>query len=299
MKVKHQILKDSKDNDFINEQGYFVIEVLSATEIESFISLYKKWHPQDPEEFYKSYFSPNQEYKREVEKKVKQAFHKVVSEKFVNCEAFGGMFVVKPQGEKGHFPPHQDWSFVDETEFWSLNMWSPLEQVDESNGYLYVLPGSHRFNETIRGANTPDTYDQLTEDILPAVKGIPMKAGEAIFFFHGLVHGSTINAQDEARVSVGLSLVQKDAPLLYHFYDEEQKKTERYQVKDLSFYIDYVSNRDKKPESIESIESLGIVDFEYFRLDKEAFFQKLGKETPKIKVDQPNMFRKLMAKLGI
>lgn len=33
---------------------------------------------------------------------------------FHNYEALGGMFVIKPYGEKGYIPPHQDYCFVDE-----------------------------------------------------------------------------------------------------------------------------------------------------------------------------------------
>ncbi len=67
-------------------------------------------------------------------------------------------------------------------------MWCPLEDVNDENGNLMVLKGSHQFNRTIRGVGTPDVYRDHWKLIKQNMRSIPMKAGEAIFFFHGLIH---------------------------------------------------------------------------------------------------------------
>ncbi len=285
--MSFKIMKDEQLDEQIQKEGYIVLPMLNRDELTMFRELYKKWHTSDPEEFYKSYFSDNKIYKSEVEALVLNIFASKIENYFTEYIAFGGMYVAKPEGEKGHFPPHQDWSFVDETKNWSLNMWCPLEDVNDSNGYLYVLPGSHRFNITIRGSGTPNTYDHLTAEILQTVKGIPMKAGECIFFYHGLVHGSTLNTLNRARVSVGLSLVQKNVPLLYHFYHEGLGKTEQFEIKDIDFYINYVSYRDSKPEIAES---KGFIDFNYPRLTKGEFLEKTGRRKNFIK----KLFKKIV-----
>lgn len=270
--MMNQILKNIEEDKFLKENGYIIFRILNDNQIAEFNQVYEKWHKDSPEIFYKSYFSPNETYKSEVENLVLKHFSSFAESKFINYIAFGGMFVSKPPGEDGHFPPHQDWSFVDEQKHWSLNMWCPLVNVEEKNGYLYVLPGSHDYNITIRGAHTPDTYNHLHAAILENIKGIKMEAGEAIFFYHGLVHGSTINSSDSTRVSVGLSLVEKNVPILYHFYNNEDLSTERFLVKDVSFYKDYVTNRDQRPSSIES---LGIIDFDYPRLSEEELINNI------------------------
>jgi len=100
--------------------GYIVLPFLDENDITSFKSLYKKWHPKSPDEFYKSYFDTRIEYKEEVEKSIISIFEQKMATIFKNYDAFGGLFVVKPPTDKGHLPPHQDWSFVNEKEKWRL-----------------------------------------------------------------------------------------------------------------------------------------------------------------------------------
>jgi hypothetical protein len=52
------------------QDGFIVLPLLEKNEIQEFHELYKKWHPEDPTAFYKSYFDPRMEYKLEVENKI-------------------------------------------------------------------------------------------------------------------------------------------------------------------------------------------------------------------------------------
>lgn len=251
------------------KKGYLVLPFLDEEDIQFFKSLYQKWHPENPKEFYKSYFDPRIEYKREVENAIIDIFEKKMQGVFRNYHAFGGMFVVKPPTEKGHIPPHQDWSFVDETKEWSINMWCPLIDVDQSSGSIRVLEGSHQFRETIRGVNTPDIYREHWGLVEDNMKSIPMKAGEAIFFFHGLLHGSDLNTKEEPRISLGLTLTPKEAELYLHYYEPESNKLERYNTEP-DFYINYASKRDQKPEK--SAES---VSFEFQSINQKELLSKI------------------------
>jgi len=270
---KHRILKDPVLADRIEKDGYIILPFLNLDEIEHFKKLYKDYHEEDPEFFYKSYFSSDNEYKRKIEQEITNIFDKRLGHLFVNHRSFGGMFVIKPPMEKGHFTAHQDWSFTDEDLYPSYNMWSPLSDVDEVNGNINVLKGSHRFLKTIRGFNTPDMYDHLHEVIEPNMVNLPMKAGEVVIFYHGLVHGSTKNLNQNARVSLGLSVVQKEAPLKYHYFDSDRGKLEQY-ASDPEFYISYVDHRDEKPKTIKY---LGDVDFKFERLTLEHLKSLISK----------------------
>lgn len=265
------ILKDIKMANQMEKNGFIVLPFLNKEEINKFKLLYKKHHSVDPEFFYKSYFSDNIEYKREVEREIISAFNKNLNDFFANHISFGGMFVVKPPLEKGHFTAHQDWSFTDEFMYPSYNMWCPLEDVNDENGNLNVLYGSHKYIKTIRGYNTPDVYDQLQHIIEPNMKSIPMKAGEVIIFYHGLIHGSTKNTTNKSRISLGLSLIHQDAPLRYNYYDDSTQTLEEY-ASNPDFYINYVAHKESKPQNINFIQN---VNFSFPRLTEDELRKKI------------------------
>lgn len=243
------------------ENGYFIRSFLLDEDIERLRALYHKWHKEPQKEFFKSYFSPDKEYKAEVEATMVDIFSKRLAGLFHNFDIFGGLFVIKPPGEEGHFPPHQDWSFVDESKDFSIHIWCPLEDAKVENGCMSVLKGSHNYFHTIRGANTPDTYRPHVPLVWANMTELPMKAGEALVFHHGILHGSAPNVTDVERVAVGLTLVPKDADMLFHYIDQKdpEGKIERFKAtKD--FYINYVDHREKRPDSIPS---LGMIEFDF------------------------------------
>lgn len=244
-----KILNDEEKNSFLVENGYIVLPILNVEELSVFKQLYKKWHPTAPDKFYKSYFSDNMDYKIEVEEKILEYFEPRLKNIMHSFEAFGAMFVVKPNGEKGQIPPHQDWSFVDEEKHWSLNAWCPLQDTTERNGTIRVLKGSHLFKKTIRGANTPEWYSENYDEIEKNLIDVEIKAGEAIFFFHGILHCSHLNVKEEERVCLGLSVIQKDIPIYFHLLKEEEQLADKYAV-DTSFYMEYASNRGGIPKGV-------------------------------------------------
>lgn len=256
--------------------GFLVLPFLNREEIDTFQELYKKWHPEEPKAFYKSYFDPRMEYKLEVENKIKMVFAEKMNSIFRNYNAFGGLFVVKPPSQEGHLPPHQDWSFVDERKDWSINMWCPLEDVNNENGNIVVLKGSHQFNRTIRGVGTPDVYRDHWKLIETNMESIPMKAGEAIFFFHGLLHGSTLNTTPQSRVSLGLTLTPKNVEHHFHYMSED--KLERFTT-DPSFYIHYASKRGARPEG-NSVEE----DFTFAPLSEDRLKEQIASVYGEVKM---------------
>lgn len=260
------------DNKLANQMatlGYIKLPFLDHTEVAYFKQLYEDYHQGEPDGFYKSYFSSDLEYKLTAENAIKAAFEKKLNHLFKNHKVFGGMFVAKPPLEKGHFTAHQDWSFTDELEFPSYNMWCPLEDVDDANANLNVLNGSHRFLKTIRGFDTPDVYDHLHKALEPNMISVPMKAGEVIIFYHGLVHGSTKNLSNKTRVSIGLSLIHEEAPWRFHHFDKESGKLLVFESNP-EFYLHYSDRNGQVPSGLKS---LGTSDFKFNRLSLEDLKQ--------------------------
>ena len=283
---KYRIMRSRVKDYFLKNQGYVVLPMLTAEEVQVFQTLYDKWHTETPERFYKSYFSTDAAYREEVEAEVLRVFVPKLKEHFHDFKAFGGMFVIKPKGDPGHIPAHQDWSFVDEKQHWSINLWCPLIDTTGDNGNMQMLPGSHLFMETLRGFGTPEVYAHLKDDITPHLVDVPLKAGECVFFYHGIVHCSPENFKETPRVSLGLSMVQKDAAMRYAYLKEGNEKADLYNVNP-EFYINYTANRDQMPKGVT------------YRGTSPIPFASFTPEELEDKVEEFDKFRWLKDALGI
>jgi hypothetical protein len=237
------ILKDDSLARQMVEDGYIVLPFLDEEELREFQQLYERWHSTSPKAFFKSYFDPRLEYKKNVEEKVVEHFEKKTKHYILNYDAFGGMFVFKPPTTKGHIPSHQDWCFVDETKYWSMNMWCPLQDVNDDNGSLMVLKESHRLIETFRGSRTADVYQEHRELIENNMIPIPLKAGEALFFFNVLLHRSKLNHTADDRVCLGLTLTLINAPFYFYYMTNtiEEERLEYFETTP-EFYIHYTAD---------------------------------------------------------
>ncbi|MBK7503751.1 MAG: phytanoyl-CoA dioxygenase family protein [Bacteroidetes bacterium] len=61
---------------------------------------------------------------------------------FVDYKYISPRFAVKEPNSNSLIPPHQDWTFVDESKFQSYNLWIALVDINETNGTLGFLKGS-------------------------------------------------------------------------------------------------------------------------------------------------------------
>lgn len=113
---------------------------------------------------------------------------------------------------------HQDWAFYPHTNDDLLAFGLMLEDVDEANGPLQVIPGSHRgpllshhMNGVFCGAVDPDDADFDREKIVT----LTGKAGSMTVHHVRLLHGSAPNVSDRARLILFYEIAKADAwPIL-------------------------------------------------------------------------------------
>ncbi|SIO31736.1 phytanoyl-CoA dioxygenase family protein [Vannielia litorea] len=113
---------------------------------------------------------------------------------------------------------HQDWAFYPHTNDDLLAFGLMLADVDEANGPLMVIPGSHRgpvlshhVNGVFAGAVSPDDPDF---DLSKAVT-LTGKAGSMTVHHVRLLHGSAPNMSDRNRLILFYELAKADAwPIL-------------------------------------------------------------------------------------
>jgi phytanoyl-CoA hydroxylase len=131
------------------------------------------------------------------------------------------MFYFKPPTARGQ-AMHQDNTFLRAFPETCIAAWIAIDDVDEQNGGLAVVPGSHR-SELV----CPEPAD-LTESFTNAEVPIPagmskaqtiMKAGDVLFFHGSVVHGSKPNSSsDRFRRSLIFHYIPESSAEIANFY---------------------------------------------------------------------------------
>jgi ectoine hydroxylase-related dioxygenase (phytanoyl-CoA dioxygenase family) len=147
----------------------------------------------------------------------------------------GAGFRVKQAGPESHLPLHQDPTTCDEDRHWAMQFIVPLVDTSPDNGALKVVPGSHRIMPKLRSLDLEDraeTYG-LHDVIDPLVETVPMRAGDVIFYFQSLLHGSGPNVTADVRPVVLGGLMAHEARMTVYFRKPEQPRVfEPYEVPD-------------------------------------------------------------------
>jgi hypothetical protein len=127
-----------------------------------------------------------------------------------------------------------------------------------------------------------------------------MKAGESLIFNNRLIHASTPNNSNNARIAVGIGIAQKEVQLRHYYLSPvggNKESIEVYEV-DADFYNVY-SNLDlrnlylegKSPDNLNKIET--IKNHKDYDINKEDLVDKLS-NLPNAKIDNS-----LMERIGI
>lgn len=217
------LLRDKKLQAELKENGYVVIPFLNPEEVGKLNAFYGEVnHHMEPPDFiediHMTTWCRDFEYKERISSTLMELFSKASENYFENCRRLNNVFIVKRSGKQTTFKVHQDWNIIDETKYESVNVWIPLHDVDEKSGALWVLKGSHRINRKIRGAGYlfPD-YGPYYEDLQANAISVSLKAGQAIVFYHSVIHGSPPNLAADCRKAACFSVIPEQAPLCIYF----------------------------------------------------------------------------------
>ena len=131
------------------------------------------------------------------------------------------MFYFKPAGARGQ-ALHQDNFYLKAAPSTCMAAWLAVDDCDEENGCLRVVPGSHDIPTMCLSA--ADTSKSFTDVEVPvpdgmSVESMIMKAGDVLFFNGQLIHGSGPNSsQDRFRRSLIGHYVTGDSNAVSHWY---------------------------------------------------------------------------------
>jgi len=231
----------------LKEDGVIKIPFLNADELNKLNEFYNQLHPDgNPPAMYDgihmTIWHSDLNYKLKIRDEIKEILKPSFERNFQDYRAISQQFIVKQKGEKTIFPIHQDWSIVDEEKYFSLNIWIPLQDVDESNGAMWIVKGSHKIGNKVRGAGVlfPDFYSSI-EKLKPYTTSFPMKAGEALIFYHSTIHGSPHNQSENPRITIQVTLLPQEAPMHIYFQKDDNSPLEIHNpVDDFNFYYNQI-----------------------------------------------------------
>ncbi|HUH75702.1 MAG TPA: phytanoyl-CoA dioxygenase family protein [Chitinophagales bacterium] len=254
------IFKDPILQDRYDKEGYVVVPFYTEEDIAELNNIHEALNSKlEDRGFYISIMSQNLAYKEKVHQLIKGIASKRAEKLFIDCNFISSSFAVKKTGKESVFDLHQGVNFTDESKYDTFTAWSPLIDVNEKNGCLFVLPGSHKLWHQIR----------KTPDFLPPIRNIKehlwdkyaveikMKAGEALVFHHRLIHGSKPNFSNSVRLATLNAFIPQEAPLLLYTsktLDVNDNELEIYQFhKDNYYTLDVL----RKPDYMDGVEFIG------------------------------------------
>ncbi|GAA0610739.1 phytanoyl-CoA dioxygenase family protein [Kribbella sandramycini] len=131
------------------------------------------------------------------------------------------MIYFKPPGSRGQ-ALHQDNFYLKAEPGTCIAAWMALDPVDQANGCLEVVPGSHRW--PILCTEKADTTVSFTDVTVPLPTAdpatpVPMSPGDVLFFHGALVHGSAPNTTpDRFRRALIGHYIQGEAQAVASYY---------------------------------------------------------------------------------
>jgi ectoine hydroxylase-related dioxygenase (phytanoyl-CoA dioxygenase family) len=232
-----QLFRDARTQADFERDGYTVIDLIDQAQVDELKAFYYGLeHATVPAQgFQVSLDNASPDFVRTVSERLVAAVSGSVDKHFKDHKIFTASFVTKAKAPLGVVPPHQDWTFVDEGEFWSATIWCPLVDVSIDNGALGVIKGSHRLYDHVRPSPSPQFAppfkDQLSV-IFPYLTILDLKAGQAVVFDNRTIHASPPNTSAEVRVAFGIGVTHEEAKIRHYYLlpGREKPLIEGYEV---------------------------------------------------------------------
>ncbi len=174
-------------------------------------------------------------------------------------------FFIKEANSPGFVSWHQD------STYWGLDpdevitAWVAFTEVDEANGYMQVIPGSHKIDQlphvdTFHKDNLLSRGQEIAVEVdVNKAVGLAMHAGEMSLHHIKLVHGSAANRTGDRRIGLAIRYIPtyvrqtkvRDSAMLvrgvdkYHHFDDEPRPVADLDAAALAAHADSVSRQVK------------------------------------------------------
>ncbi|MBM7622198.1 phytanoyl-CoA hydroxylase [Bacillus tianshenii] len=146
---------------------------------------------------------------------VRGALAQIMGDEAVGVQS---MYFYKEPGSKGQ-AAHQDYFYIRNNPNTMVAGYIALEEIDEENGCLWVIPGSHKHgllkHGKVKRVNEHEPWTDETEGIdLSKEITIRMEKGDILFFHNLLVHSSGRNrSENRWRKSYVCHYIRQDSEI--------------------------------------------------------------------------------------
>ena len=174
-------------------------------------------------------------------------------------------FFIKEANSPGFVSWHQD------STYWGLDpdevitAWIAFTEVNEANGYMQVIPGSHKIDQlphvdTFHKDNLLSRGQEIAVEVdVSKAVGLALHAGEMSLHHIKLVHGSAANRTNDRRIGLAIRYIPtyvrqtkvRDSAMLvrgvdkYHHFDDEPRPVADLDEAALAAHADSVSRQVK------------------------------------------------------
>lgn len=240
MTALRQVLNDETLDAQLRRDGFAVIPLLEASEVERLRRAYWEHPPEETRGMVVDYMFRDRAAMHRTRALAEPLFRLHGPEHFADQRLVLATFAVKhPGGSESAFFLHDDRSYVDESRFRTTTVWIPLVDVGpgRDNGGLQVVPRSHHLPTGLAGSLTPDLIRPYERSLRSQLVQPSVRAGEALVYDTRVLHASPENRSDQARVALALALAPKEADLLHVVATGRRHR--RVHAIDETFFLDH------------------------------------------------------------
>jgi hypothetical protein len=269
-----KVFRDDDHQARFERDGYLILPFYNTDEITELNQLYQGIQPKEYQGFFPSTFSSDKNYRTQADIAIRRIGDRSVRQYLSDIKVICGSFIVKKPIPESAMCVHQDMTLVDESIYTGINIWVPLVDLNDDNGTLEVLPGSHRFFPTYRGSTIPGIYDECNEEIKKYLVRIYPRAGEAVFFDQSIIHYSAANKSGKERIVTNTYFTHTDASFRTCYWQKDfGNKVEVFEQDD-TFMTDFEQFGQNIHDRPTIGKSLGLTKYDFPKLNARLLAKK-------------------------
>jgi len=291
--MNNNIIRDARLEKAMDTDGFFVVKsFLSDDQLQALENLYAEYRPTDEINkygFYASTFSANLAYRQRLKEQIPNIFKPSLEKLFADYKFIGANFILKIPGGNSRLEIHQDTSLLDESLFTPVNVWCPMTDVTVENGTLYLLPGSHRFFNSIRIPAIKYPYEDIFPHVLSHLIPIEINRGDAVIFNSGIIHYSPDNQTNLERLVADTCITHQNAQVrIYHKNIDNPDSPLEIINQDDDFLEKFLYFRENIFARPEEGTTIGFIPYSHRMVNEAEFDDLVHKFTNKIAYRQYN-----------